>query len=133
MSPVVVHVLVLYSHPLMGEGLTRMLAAEPGIEVEAVDVAVSGAVDAALALEPDVVIVDEGGPLDAADVVRRSSCSVVLDVDITRTNAWTLRRESLSTRPDDFLASVRSAVNKVIDLGGGYDTDLGVRRAAVSG
>ena len=87
MSPVVVRVLVLYSHPLMGEGLSRMLAAEPGLEVEAVDVAQLGAVDAALALSPDVVIVEEGGAINAADIVRRSTCSVVLDVDITTTTA----------------------------------------------
>jgi len=37
-SPVVVRVLLLYSHPLMGEGLGRMLGAEPGLDVEAVDV-----------------------------------------------------------------------------------------------
>ena len=133
MSPVVVRVLVLYSHPLMGEGLGRMLAAEPGLAVDAVDVAQTGAVDAALASLPDVIIVEEGGQLDAADIVRRSTCSVVLDVDITTTNAWSLRREVLSTRPDDFLASLRSAVSRVIDCGGGYDTDLGMQPAAVSG
>jgi len=132
-SPVVVRVLLLYSHPLMGEGLGRMLGAEPGLDVEAVDVSLPGAVEAALALEPDVIIVEEGGALDAADIVRRSTCSMVLDVDITKTNAWTLRREALSTRPDDFLASLRSAVAKVIDCGGGYDPELGMRKAAVSG
>jgi DNA-binding NarL/FixJ family response regulator len=132
-SPLVVRVLVLYSHPLMGEGLGRMLAAEPGIVVESADVSVPGAVDDALALEPDVIIIEEGGPLDAADVVRRSNCSVVLDVDINTTSAWSLRREALSTRPDDFLASLRSAVSRVIECGGGYDTDLGARKAAVTG
>jgi len=132
-SPVVVRVLVLYSHPLMGEGLGRMLATEPGIVVEAADVSMPGAVDAALALQPDVVIVEEGGPLDAADIVRRSTCSVVLDVDITSTNAWSLRREALSTRPDDFLASLRSAVSRVIDSGGGWDTELDVQEAALRG
>ena len=49
--------------------------------------------------EPDVIVVEEGGAVDAADVVRRSNCPVVLDVDITTTRAWTLRRESLSTPP----------------------------------
>jgi DNA-binding NarL/FixJ family response regulator len=133
-SPVVVRVLVLYSHPLMGEGLGRMLAAEPGLDVAAVDVALPGAVESALAAEPDVIIVEEGGPLDAADVVRRSTCSVVLDVDINTTNAWSLRREALSTRPDDFLASLRAAVSRVIDCGGGYDPEVAVvRRAALSG
>lgn len=124
---------MLYSHPLMGEGLGRMLAAEPGLAVETVDIAVPGAVDAALASNPEVIIVEEGGPLDAADIVRRSTCSVVLDVDITTTNAWSLRREVLSTRPDDFLASLRTAVSRVIDLGGGYDTELGARRIGAAG
>jgi hypothetical protein len=54
-------------------------------------------------------------------------------VDITTTNAWSLRREALSTRPDDFLASLRAAVTRVVDVGGGYDTELGMRRAAVTG
>jgi DNA-binding NarL/FixJ family response regulator len=132
-SPLLVRVLVLYSHPLMGEGLGRMLAAEPGIEVESADIAEPGAVEAALAHEPEVVIIEEGGTLDAADIVRRSRCAVVLDVDITTTRAWSLRREILSTRPDDFLASLRSAVARVADGGGGYDTDLGMQTAAVTG
>jgi DNA-binding NarL/FixJ family response regulator len=132
-SPVVVRVLLLYSHPLMGEGLGRMLETEPGLSIEAVDVSAPGAVDAALAAEPDVIIVEEGGAVDAADVVRRSTCSVVLDVDINTTNAWTLSREMLPTRPDDFLASLRSVVARVIDRGGGSDADCGATRAVVSG
>jgi hypothetical protein len=54
--------------------------------------------------------VEEGGAVDAADVVRRSNCPVVLDVDITTTKAWTLRRETLSTRPDDFMAAIHSVI-----------------------
>ena len=111
MSPEPVRVLVLYSHPLMGEGLGRMLAAEPGIVVEAVDVTEQAAVDAALAAEPAVIVLEEGGSIDAADVVRRSGSALVLDVDITTTSAWTLRRESLSSKPDDFMAAIRKAVN----------------------
>lgn len=107
-----VRVLVLYSHPLMGEGLGRMLAAEPGIVVYAADVAAPDAVDEALAAEPAVIVVEEGGAVDAAEVVRRSHCSLVVDVDITTANAWTLRREEVSSRPDDFLAAIREAVNQ---------------------
>lgn len=113
MSSDPVRVLVLYSHPLMGEGLGRMLAAEPGVAVDAVDIALPGAVDAALARDPEIIVVEEGGAVDAADIVRRSSCPVVLDVDITTTRAWTLRRETLSSRPDDFLATVRGVVGTV--------------------
>lgn len=112
-SPEPVHVLVLYNHPLMGEGLERMLAAEPGVVVHAVDIAEPAALDDALADEPAVIVVEEGGALDAVDVVRRSSCAVVLDVDINTTRAWTLRRESLSSRPEEFLAAVRAVVGGV--------------------
>jgi chemotaxis response regulator CheB len=112
MEPEQVRVLVLYSHALMGEGLERMLAAEPGVIVNAVDIAEADAVTAALATEPEVIVVEEGGAVDAADVVRRSHASLVLDVDITTTSAWTLRRESLGSRPDDFLAAIRTAIGR---------------------
>ena len=128
-----VRVLVLYSHPLMGEGLGRMLAAEPGLAVDAVDVAQTGEVDAALASLPDVIIVEEGGQLDAADIVRRSTCSVVLDVDITTTNAWTLRRETLSTRPDDFLATIRGIVGRSGRPAPAAEKDLGLQPAPIPG
>ncbi len=129
MSPFVVRVLLLYSHPLMGEGLGRMLSAEPGIELECADMSQASVVTAALAREPEVVIIEEGGAVDAADIVRRCKASVVLDVDITTTSAWSLRREILSTKPDDFLASLRTAVNRVVDNGGGYDADLDLQAA----
>ena len=113
----------------MGEGLGRMLAAEPGVIVTAVDIAETDAVNAAIASEPEVIVVEEGGAVDAADIVRRSHCSLVLDVDITTTSAWTLRRESLSTRPDDFLATIRAAI-------GGTpkgETDRGLQPAPIPG
>lgn len=124
-----VRVLVLYSHPLMGEGLERMLAAEPGVSVSAVDIAEADAVSAALAAEPEVIVLEEGGGVDAADVVRRSHASLVLDVDITTTSAWTLRRESLASRPDDFLAEIRTAIGRHAR----GDTDRGMRPATIPG
>lgn len=133
MPPVTVRVLVLYSHPLMGEGLGRMLAAEPGIEVDAVDVGLAESVAAAIAREPDVIVVEEGGAVDAADIVRRSNCPVVLDVDITTTRAWTLRREQLSTRPDDFLATIRAIVGRAGRPVGDADLDPGLQPAGIPG
>lgn len=102
---------MLYSHPLMGEGLERMLAAEPGMIVEAVDVSQEAAVAIAIASEPAVIVLEEGGALDAAEVVRRSGSALVLDVDINTTSAFTIRRETLDSRPDDFMAAIRQAVN----------------------
>ncbi len=55
-----VHVVILYVHPLLGEGLARLLAAEPGIAVTAVrgDDATGAAV--ALAAQPDVIVEERG-------------------------------------------------------------------------
>ena len=106
-----------------------MLAAEPGIDVEAVDVTERAAVDAALDREPAVIVVEEGGALDVGDVVRRAGTALVLDVDITTTRAWTLKRESLSSRPDDFMAAIRQAVNGAP----GPDQDRGRAASPVSG
>jgi DNA-binding NarL/FixJ family response regulator len=103
-------VLVLYSHPLLGQGLERMLAAESGVTVDAVDIAETDAVTAALASEPAVVVLEEGGNVDAADVVRRSHCCLVLDVDITAANGFSLRRETFAAGPDALLATIRQTV-----------------------
>ena len=55
-----VHVVILYVHPLLGEGLARLLSAEPGIAVTAVrgDDATGAAV--ALAAHPDVIVEERG-------------------------------------------------------------------------
>jgi hypothetical protein len=129
LCPEQVRVLVLYSHALMGEGLGRMLAAEPGVIVNAVDIADCGAVAAALATDPEVIVVEEGGAVDAADIVRRSRASFVLDVDITTTQAFSLRRENLSAQPDDVLAAIRTAI------GGLHrgESDRGMRPAGIPG
>lgn len=129
LSPYMVRVLLLYSHPLMGEGLGRMLSAEPGIELETADMNQADLVTAALSRKPEVVIVEEGGAVDAADIVRRTKCAVVLDVDITTTQAWALCRESFSTRPDDFIASLQAAVARVVGHGGGFDADIELQAA----
>jgi hypothetical protein len=113
-----------------------MLAAEPGIVVLAVDVTERAAVDAALATEPAVIVLEEGGCVDAGDVVRRSGSALVLDVDITSSSAWTIRREALSSRPDDFIAAIRQAVGGANTRTGGasrVDQDRGLQPTAISG
>lgn len=103
-------IVVLYSHPLLGEGLGRMLAAEPGIVVTTVSLGTLEALDAALAAEPDVVVFEEGGPIGVLDVLRRSGATVVVDVDITSSTAWTLERHALRSAPDEVLAAIRDAL-----------------------
>jgi DNA-binding NarL/FixJ family response regulator len=103
-------VVVLYSHQLLGEGLARMLEAEPGLVVTTVSQGTIEALDEALACNPDVVVFEEGGPIAMLDVLRRSGASVVIDVDITSSTAWTLRRQALRSAPEEVLAAIRDAL-----------------------
>ena len=119
-------VVVLYSHPLLGEGLGRMLAAEPGLVVTTVSQGTIEGLDDALASHPDVVVFEEGGPIGVLDVLRRSGASVVIDVDITSSTAWTLRRQSLRSAPAEVLAAIRDAIAgraEAAAAGGGNGSD----------
>ena len=71
-------VVVLYSHPLLGEGLGRMLAAEPGLVVTTVSLGTLDALDEALAARPDVVVFLEGGPIGIFEGLKRSGAKVVV-------------------------------------------------------
>ena len=103
-------VVVLYSHPLLGEGLGRMLAAEPDLVVTTVNLGTIEALDEALAAKPDVVVFEEGGPIGVLEVLRRSGATVVVDVDITSSTAWTLRRQALRSAPEEVLGAIRDAL-----------------------
>lgn len=103
-------VVVLYSHPLLGEGLGQMLAAEPGLVVTTVSLGTLDGLDDALAGNPDVVVFEEGGPIGILDVLRRSGATVIVDVDITSSTAWTLQRHELRSAPDEVLGAVREAL-----------------------
>lgn len=103
-------VVVLYSHPLLGEGLGRMLAAEPGLLVTTVDLGTIEALDEALAANPNVVVFEEGGPIGILDVLRRSGVSMVVDVDINSSTAWTIQRHELLSAPDEVLGAIRDAL-----------------------
>ena len=68
-------VLVLYVHPLLGQGLARLLAAQAGVSAVAVSVLDDAARSAALRERPDLVIAEESG--EAANVETTASLPVV--------------------------------------------------------
>jgi hypothetical protein len=87
-----------------------MLAAEPGLTVTTVSLGTLDGLDEALAGAPDVVVFEEGGPIGILDVLRRSGATVIVDVDITSSTAWTLQRHELRSSPDEVLGAVREAL-----------------------
>ena len=101
---------MLYSHPLLGEGLARLIGDEQGIPVLAVDVADVAAVEDAIGSAPDVIVVEEGGRLDGIDVLREAGSPVVVDVDIRSTDAWAFHRDQLTSRPEAVLGAIRAAL-----------------------
>ena len=94
-----VRVLVLYDHPLLGEWLGALMASVPGLHVERIAMGDPDAMERAVAANADVVILEEGGPLGLLDVLRGSRCRAIVDVSISTSQAWTLRREEIEPDP----------------------------------
>jgi hypothetical protein len=95
-----VKVVVLYAHALLGEGLERLLAAEGGLDVRAVDVSDETTLGDALASDPDVIVFEEGGRHEALELMRRTRCPLLIDVNIATSDAWTIRRDTIQTPPE---------------------------------
>jgi DNA-binding NarL/FixJ family response regulator len=100
-------ILVLASHPLLGEGVSRMLAAEPGVEVQHVDCAERDRVAAALAAHPRVVVVERCATLDAKRVLDIVPDALVFDIDIGPGPTWVYRRQEIPGDPRAILELVR--------------------------
>jgi hypothetical protein len=77
-----VHVAILYVHPLLGEGLARLLGREPG--VDAIAVSRDDPVEAALVLatEPDVVVVEQSRRTIPDGLLDRAYTPLLLFVSI---------------------------------------------------
>lgn len=104
-----VRVLVLYDHPLLGEGLGTIMASVPGLIVERVAMGDPDAMERAVAADADVVILEEGGPLGLLDVLRGSRCKAIVDVSINTSQAWTLRREEIEPDAESLIDRIVSA------------------------
>lgn len=104
-----ISVVVLYVHPLLGEGLARLLGTESGLQVMATEIRVVADVERALVVDPEVVILEEGGPLSLEQLLARSRCSILVEVSLDTGEAWILRREALRTRPDDLVSAIVDA------------------------
>ena len=104
-----VKVLVLYDHPLLGEGLGALMASVPELDVERVAMGEPDAMERAIAAGADVVILEEGGPVGLVDLLRDSRCRAIVDVSISTSQAWTIRREAISSDPDSLIDRIISA------------------------
>ena len=104
-----VRVLVLYDHPLLGEGLSALMASVPDLHVERISMCDPDAMERAIAADPDVVVLEEGGPVGLLDVLRGSRCRAIVDLSISTSQAWTLRREEIEPDPESLIDRIVSA------------------------
>jgi DNA-binding NarL/FixJ family response regulator len=102
-----VSVIVLYTHPLFGEGIAQMLASEPGVEVTPLAASDPQQAERLLALAPDVVIFERGDPDMATDVLRYAPSALVIDVSLSPGPTFTYQRHEVQAQPDVILDAVR--------------------------
>ena len=103
-----ISVVVLYTHPLFGEGLARMLAEEPGLDVTPVRTVDIQAAERSLASSPDVVILERSDPDRAVDVLHFAPDALIIDVSIGPGPTFTYHREVIPGRPDGLLTAIRA-------------------------
>jgi DNA-binding NarL/FixJ family response regulator len=102
-----VSVVVLYTHPLFGEGIAHLLSAEPGVDVTPVVASDLELAAGSLALAPDVVIFERGDPDTATDILRYAPSALVIDVSLRPGPTFTYQREEVEARPEGILQVIR--------------------------
>ncbi|HET9680786.1 MAG TPA: hypothetical protein VFP19_02020 [Candidatus Limnocylindrales bacterium] len=105
-------VVILYSHPLLGEGLAHLLGGDRDLTVDLVRVQDEEEAEAALTgcladLCPDVVIVERSMGVKPIDLLRVAPAALLIDVGLDAGPSFTYRREELSPQPDEILRTIR--------------------------
>lgn len=101
-------VVILYSHPLLGEGLAHLLGGDHDLSVELVRVEDQPDLETALAGAPDVVIVERSVALKAIDLLRLAPSALLIDVGLDAGPSFSYRREELSPQPEEILRTIRA-------------------------
>jgi len=100
-------VVILATHPLLGEGLARLLGQEPELSIVNVDRHDVAAAEAALSSGPDVVIVERDATLHASDLLRFAPDALLIDVGIDVDGVFSLQRQRIPSAPDGILEAIR--------------------------
>jgi hypothetical protein len=100
-------VVILATHPLLGEGLAKSLGSAQELAVTHVPFDDDAAVEAALAAGPDVVIVERTDSLAPSDLLRFAPDALIIDVGIDNGHVFSVRREEIPAQPEGILAAIR--------------------------
>jgi len=99
-------VVVLYAHPLLGEGLARILRTDPSLTIEAVHAEDLETAATVLGDSPDVVVMERGS-LQATDVLALAPSALLIDVGLDAGSSWAYHRDELAPQPEDILDAIR--------------------------
>jgi hypothetical protein len=102
-----VRLAILYDHPLLGEGVGRMLGLEPGLEVDFVEASDPAAVDTALDARPEMIVVERSSGLDPLEILRRTPATMVIEVGIAPGPTWVYRRQEIPGEPQAVIGLIR--------------------------
>ena len=102
-----VTVVILATHPLLGEGLAKSLGCADELAVTHVPFDDAAAVEVALASGPDVVIVERNDAIQPSDLLRFAPDALIIDVGIDNGHVFSTRREEIPAQPDGILDAIR--------------------------
>ena len=132
-----VTVVILATHPLLGEGLAKVLGCAQELSVTHVAADDMAAVEGALAASPDVVIVERSSAFAACDLVRFAPDALLIDVGMDDGHAFSMHREEIPAQPDGILAAIRgmrkSSLTPIGGLAPASALVLGLVAAGASG
>lgn len=100
-------VVILYAHPLLGEGLARMLDEDARLVVTAVHVEDLESAKALLRDAPDVVVVERAASMHAIDLLALAPSALLIDVGLDAGPSWAYHRDEISPQPDEILRTIR--------------------------
>ena len=107
-----ISVLVLFRHPLFGEGVAHLLRHQPDLAVTAMAIDGAGPPSAVMDPAPDVVIVERGDPGRAVEVLRVAPDALVIDVGMEPGPAYAYRRDVLESCPDGLVGLIHEVLGR---------------------
>lgn len=123
-----ISVLILYSHPLLGEGLADLLAADAGLEIAAVRIDDAARAECAIAAAPQVIILERGDPDRAVEMLEMVPDALIIDVAIGPGPTFAYRRDEIAAWPDAIIEAIhRSSARRT---GAAIPVQLATPRAA---
>jgi hypothetical protein len=100
-------VAVIYRHPLLGEGIGRMLAAEHDLDVVQAPCEDTARTAAAVSGSQDVIILERDCRISSAEILGASPDTLVIEMSLHPGTTWAYRRQAIPNRPETILALVR--------------------------